>query len=228
MVFLGIESSTEVSSVALIDEYCVIGEITYKIKKSHSTQLMPMVIQLLEVSGYSLRTIDGIGVSVGPGSFTGMRIGITLANMLSYANNLPIVGISSLKAIAYNGKGLADYLCPLICSRKEEVYTALFNSKLNLLINEQVTPIKSFINNLPKEPILFLGDGFIRHNLFFHKKKVPLINCNPEIGTPKGSSVAFLAMKSFKNGKIDNHFTLKPDYFRPIEAETQWNQKYGM
>ena len=227
MVFLGIESSTEVASVALVNEHGVIGEITYTIKKSHSTQLMPMVIQLLEVSGYSLKTINGIGVSVGPGSFTGMRIGITLANMLSYANNLPIVGISSLKAIAYNGKGLADYVCPLIYSRKEEVYGALFNSKLELLMNEQVIPIESFINNLPKEPILLLGDGFTKYASFFQEKKVPLINCNSEIGIPKGFSVAFLAMESFKNGEADNPFTLKPEYFRPSEAEIQWEQKHG-
>ena len=65
MVFLGIESSTEAASVALVSENSVIGEITYTIKKSHSTQLMPMVIQLLELSGYSLKTIDGIGVFQG-------------------------------------------------------------------------------------------------------------------------------------------------------------------
>ena len=225
MVFLGIESSTEVASVALVNKYGVIGEITYAIKKSHSTQLMLMIIQLLEVSGYSLKTINGIGVSVGPGSFTGMRIGITLANMLSYANNLPIIGISSLKAIAYNGKGLSDYVCPLIYSRKEEVYGALFNRKLEPLINEQVISIKSFIDSLPKERILFLGDGFTRHVSFFQKKKVSLINCNSEIGIPKGSSVAFLAVESFKNGEIDNHFTLKPNYLRSSNAEIQWKQK---
>ena len=227
MVFLGIESSTDAASVALVNEDCVIGEITYTIKKSHSTQLMPMVIQLLEVSGYTLKTIDGIGVSMGPGSFTGLRIGMTLANMLSYANGLPIVGISSLKAIAYNGKGLAEYVCPLIYSRKEEVYGALYNRNLEPLMDEQIMSIEGFIKKLPKEPILLLGDGFTKYGSFFKEKGVPLVNCNPEIEIPKGSSVAYLAMESFKEGKVENPFNLKPDYFRPSEAEIPWEQKHG-
>ena len=227
MVFLGIESSTDAASVALVSEDSVIGEITYTIKKSHSTQLMPMVIQLLEVSGYTLKTIDGIGVSKGPGSFTGLRIGMTLASMLSYANNIPIIGVSSLEGIAYNGKGLADYICPLIYSRKEEVYGALYNRKLEPLMDEQVMSIEGFINDLPKEPILLLGDGFTKYASFFKDIKVPLVCCNSEIGIPKGSSVAYLAMDSFKKGQVDNPFHLKPDYFRPSEAEIQWEQKHG-
>ncbi len=139
MYVLGIETSGRCGGVALIDEHRVLGEITFCCDQTYSTRLLPDIKQLLEKIDLTLKDISLIAVSLGPGSFTGLRIGLSSAKAIAFALNIPIIGVPSLDALSFNLVGKeCDVIFSLIRARKKELYGAFFKltNSIPTLISE--------------------------------------------------------------------------------------------
>ncbi len=131
MIVLGIETATAVCAVALVDDDVVRAERRYEIPQAHSEKLMECVDDCLKSAGLILSSIDGIAISIGPGSFTGLRIGLSVAKGLAFAAGKPLVGVPTLEALALQPvrKDIGeadDVIVPMIDARRDEVYTAIF------------------------------------------------------------------------------------------------------
>lgn len=126
MLLLAVESSGLVASVALTTEDKLIGEYTTNFKKTHSQTLLPMLDEIVRMTGIPLESVDAIVISGGPGSFTGLRIGAATAKGLGLALNKPLVNVPTVDALAYNLYGTDKIICPIMDARRRQVYTGLY------------------------------------------------------------------------------------------------------
>lgn len=216
-MFLGIESSTNVASIALVDEEKIIGEITYNVAKSHSGELLTMVDSLLQVGGIELNELEGISVGIGPGSFTGLRIGISLGVSLSYGSGVPIVGVSSLEGLSYNGKGYGTMCASLIYGRKSEAY-ALVKKGEEVVVEEGTYKLEELFKKLPREDIILLGDGLLYREIFT-EAGFQVRSINERAALASGSSIAYLGMRKYRDKGGDDPYEIHPNYLRKPEAE---------
>ena len=133
MITLAIDSSSKVATAALIKDDTLLGEITLNDKKEHSVILMTIIQDLLKFHKLDVNDIDGYVVSKGPGSFTGLRIGMATIKGLSFGSNKPYVSISSLDALAYSVSAFDGIICPIMDALRDSVYTCLYKSSYNSL-----------------------------------------------------------------------------------------------
>ena len=126
MKILGLDSSGLVASVAVAEEGNLLAEYTVNYKKTHSQTLLPMLDELVKMIELDLHTIDAIAIAMGPGSFTGLRIGSATAKGLGFALGKPLVEIPTVDGLAYNLWGSSDVVCPLMDARRNQTYTGLY------------------------------------------------------------------------------------------------------
>lgn len=174
MLLLAIESSGLVASVALMTEDKLIGEYTTNFKKTHSQTLLPMLDEVVRMTGISLDSVDAIVISGGPGSFTGLRIGAATAKGLGLALDKPLVNVPTVDAMAYNLYGTEQIICPIMDARRQQVYTGLYTFEGNdfrVLCREKAVGIEEIvqeINGMGK-PVVFLGDGVPVHKNYIEE-----------------------------------------------------------
>lgn len=216
MKILSISTSSEICSVALLEDFNLIKEINKEDQKTHSENLMPMVQEVLESTHTSLSQIDLIVCDKGPGSFTGIRIGIATVKALSQVYNIPVVGISSLDALTYN-ISTDSYIASIIDARNNQVYCGIFNSNHEL----QNSYIADDINNiLPTfsmyDQITFIGNGAI-----LHKDLLKKLYKSNDLSVHKLSAykLGLCGLEHFKNGDKQTADTLLPMYLRKSQAE---------
>lgn len=224
MKALAIDTSNYVLGISLIDEIHVIGEYITNLKKNHSVRAMPAIDSLLKECDIVPQDLDKIIVAIGPGSYTGVRIGVSIAKTLAWSLNLPIVGVSSLEALAANGRFFNGYICPLFDARRGQVYTGLYQSTneglivleedKNVLLEDWATFLKE-----KRKPVLFLGNDVHIHLDTIKEKlmEYAVIGQQP-IQIPRASELAFLGLNK---QAIDVH-ALVPNYIRLAEAEAKW------
>lgn len=168
MKILALDTSTDVASVAVLSEERLICENMVNYQRKHSEKLIPTLNLMMENSGLSYADIDYFAATVGPGSFTGLRIGLATAKGLAQAADKPIIPVSTLEALAYNllySKGL---ICPMLDARREQIYTALFRTdgtgRLTRVTADTAVAPMDFAaviqeKRLPDEALYFLGDA---------------------------------------------------------------------
>lgn len=211
MIFLGIESSGSVAGVALVDERRVIGEIKVKASKNHSVILAPMVADLLKYCNLTLKDIEGIGVNTGPGSFTGIRIGISLAAALAYGGDLPLVKVSALEALAFGVPSERETIIPIIHGRKNEYYVSYKDE-------ERVVVIEEFLKELDiASSYLFVGE--ISADLEEAFKERGLKYRVEEAGLLRGVKVGQAALSLFKKGVFSSPLEVEANYLRKAEVD---------
>ncbi|MGJ5713367.1 tRNA (adenosine(37)-N6)-threonylcarbamoyltransferase complex dimerization subunit type 1 TsaB [Staphylococcus auricularis] len=162
MNYLLIDTSNQPLSVAVMTDNTVLAEHHTNIKKNHSVQLMPAIAQVIETSTIEKADIDDIVVAKGPGSYTGLRIGVTVAKTLAYALNTKLYGVSSLKALAATVENENRLLVPVFDARREAVYTGVYqyqDGKLVTVMPDQYMPIEALLNALHdmQQPYVFVG-----------------------------------------------------------------------
>ena len=222
MYILAIETATRAASVAVIFDGKILAETLRESPQSFSETLMPQVEEVIKISG-AFQKIDAIAVSIGPGSFTGLRIGLATAKALSYAWNVKIIGVPTLQAMAYNFP--AGKILTLIDAQKNRAYCQLFE-KFSALSELEVKPIDEAITDLATldGEIFLCGD-------VLHKIKIPLppnVKLAPiNLKMPRASSVALCGADLLAAGKFDNVMNLEPLYIRRAEAEELWEQRHG-
>lgn len=223
MNILAMDTSTLTATVAVLTDEKLLGEFSVSNKLTHSQTIMPMTDTLLKTASLSLKDIDVFAVSIGPGSFTGLRIGMATVKTFAQALDRPIVGVSSLDAVAYSFTSTDKIICPIFDARRSEVYNALYKDGI-LITEPRALHIDELLNELKDEKVIFAGDGVL-----IHKDKI-IENPNWIIAPsnlilPKASSVAFAAQKRAKNGDFDDLYKLNPVYLRKSQAEREREER---
>ncbi len=227
MKILGIESSTQVASVAVIEGDTVLGELTYNLGKTHSEKLLPMVRSLLSFLDMAPAGLDGLAVALGPGSFTGLRIGLATAKGLAYALERPLVGVNTLDALAWNLRGVEGGICPLINARRGECYAAVYDGQARRLsgyIAGDVGTIQEAIREAGLTSPVFLGDGALVVKEELERAFPGYRLAEPGSGIHRGSSVALLGRESFDAGRMEDIYAMEPFYIRESGAERIWKE----
>ena len=222
MKILGIDTSSSSLSVAVMDDDLLKGEFTLNHKLTHSEQMMPLLDSLLSHLELKMSDIDLIGVSVGPGSFTGIRIGVAAANAMAMALDIPVVGISSLEAMAYTAGETAYTIVSTFDAQRDRFYFNAYrleDSELKALEAEDVLEKEDLIKKLESyDKVLLLGDAvFINEELPLNVKKA-----KRAVRYVRASSVCELAHRDYLLGKTG--FAV-PVYLRKSQAEIQFEER---
>lgn len=217
MIILSISTSSNICSVALLDNITCICELNIDDAKTHSEKLMPLIDEILSKNNLSLSNIDLIACDIGPGSFTGIRIGIATIKALAEFNNIPVVGVSSLEGLAYNSNINTD-ICTLIDARNNQVYCGIFDKDKNLLKDFLADDINNIFPKLRQlDNITFVGDG-----AFLHKELIlaNFLNSNfVNDNNIHATQIGICAHKKFNNNIVQNADTITPLYLRKSQAE---------
>jgi len=230
MKILALDSSAVVASVALCDGETLLAEYTLNNGNTHSETLLPMIETMLSHFGITVDEIDLFAASNGPGSFTGVRIGVSTLKGLAFAKNTPCVGVSTLEALAENVTSLGGLICPVMNARRAQVYTALFRSDgkhLTRLMPDSALAITELDALLAAygEPIVFVGDGY-RITLDALKdteaREIP-----DRLRHQSAYSIAQVARRAYENGSVVTDAALSVTYLRPSQAERERLEREG-
>lgn len=222
MKILGIDTSTPIGSVALIDGDNLVAEHTLNIVQAHSSRLMPAIDTVLKWSDITAADLDGCAVGIGPGSFTGIRIGVATIKSLCYALDKPIVGVSTLETVAYNLRSTNGIICPLLDARRSEVYSAIFEGGIEWqrLSEDLCLSLDAFLDCLdthtsPGHTINFVGDGLLTYGDAVRETLGKRVHFADAIfNVPRGATIAHLGAQRLHKGDIDDYWTLVPNYVR--------------
>lgn len=230
MIILAIDTTSHAASIALINEERLIGEYTSNAKLSHLQKLIPMIEDLLEKCELSIEDVQGIAVSEGPGSFTGIRIGISTAKALAQVKNIPIVNVPTLEAMAYNVPYYSGIVCPILDARRQQVYSGAYqweNNRCKEIVKPSAYAIEELIEQIKDyNNILFLGDGVSTYKTHIVEKLGQKAKfADSYIKYQKASSVGQLSIQLFKEGKQKPYYDIKPNYLRKSEAERNLEKK---
>lgn len=225
MLTLGMDTSSSSLNIALVEDKKILGKITLNGEKNHSVTLMPALENLMATLQLPPTALQKIVVAKGPGSYTGLRIGVTLAKTLAWTLNIELVGVSTLEAMAA-GKKEAGLVVPLMDARRDNVYTALYerkNGELKKVIGDFHTSFETWLETLKDlhQPLIFLGET----KKFSERiqKAGFTVNSFPEVDLIDPATLAFLGAE--RKGVADiNNFV--PEYLKLVEAEEKWQKAH--
>lgn len=223
MLILAIDTSTNIGTLALYSsETGVVGEITLNVKQNHSAITMTTLDTLLNLTGVDKKEIDKIAVSIGPGSFTGIRIGVGLAKGLAYALKKPMAGINELDLLAHMYTGDKKVVA-MLDARKERVFCGVYRRENDTFVLEgeyMAEELENILENITEETV-FVGDGaFIYKEIIKNKIGNKAIFVPNSLNISRASMLAEMAIN-----KEDNLFTLEPYYVTKSQAEREKESK---
>jgi len=219
MTILAIDTSTDYLSLAIMRGEKIIARFHRRSRMRHSSLLMPRIDKLLKRTGLKIKEIDCFAISIGPGSFTGLRIGVATVKGLAYALKKPIVAVPTLDVIAVNAKSFRGAICPVLDARKNKVYACLYKSdgeKIKRISKYLLLPVSDLLKRIKKyDKIIFLGDVAAEVSKNF-SKEVP--------GTflrwhPRAEVVARICAESCKKKKFVSPEDLEPLYLYSKECD---------
>jgi tRNA threonylcarbamoyladenosine biosynthesis protein TsaB len=230
MKILSLESATECATVAIIDNDKLLGETIVNYKKQHSVIMMPMIDSLLKSCSLSILDIDGFVVSSGPGSFTGLRIGMSTIKGLVQATDKPFVAINSLDGLANNLFNIQGIICPIIDALRGNVYTNFYrfeNNNLIVLDEPQLLSMEDVIKKCKdfNEPITFIGDGTLKFKDTILNSLSNVSIAPNHLNLTKASSIGYLGYMRLANNDYDNVLSNSPVYLRLCQAEREYEEK---
>ncbi len=222
MKILGIETSTRAASVAVVSDDKVLAEVIQESNSPHSETLQVQIEEVLKNSGVGEK-IDAVAISIGPGSFTGLRIGLAAAKILAYAWKIKIIGVPTLQALAFNFPTESVTVLPMIDAQKNRAYVQQFKNLIPQTEIE-VCAIDEIINSAGK----LEGEVFLCGDIL-HKIKVDLPTnvkiAPPNLKMPRAANIALCGKFLLDSGKEDNLMNLEPRYIRRSEAEVLWEKR---
>jgi tRNA threonylcarbamoyladenosine biosynthesis protein TsaB len=222
MLVLGVETSTRQGGAALVGEGGLVSEYTLNVEVTHSERLLPAIDRMLADAGVDLGAVGGLAVSIGPGSFTGLRIGLSTVKGLAYATGLPVVGVPSLEALAWTIPAARWQICAVLDARKQEVYAGLFRhdaSRLRRVMEDRALAPEALCAKI-RTPTLFVGDGIGPYGELFGRLLGARFLLPPAASRgARPACVAELGRARLLRGERDAIAHLVPSYLRPSEAE---------
>lgn len=219
---LTIQTATPAGSVALTEGNRLLGELFLDVRRPHGEWLLRAVDQLLHDAGMKVEELDGFGVTIGPGSFTGLRVGLATVKGLALATGKPLAGVSTLQTLAMQVPHAKLKVCALLDARKKEVYAGLFDWQEGLpRLNgpERVLPPERLLDELTG-PVLFVGDGATVYRTLIARQLGSRAHFLPAVyDPPRAAHAAILAAEVFAAGEARPASEVNPVYIRPSEAE---------
>jgi len=231
MKILGIDTSSKYCSLSIVEDKEIIIEYSINgLIKKHSSILLPAIEEMLRNMSLEMQDIDGIAVTIGPGSFTGLRVGLGAAKGLAYAASVPVAGVITLDVLVYSVIKIPSMICAILDARKGEVYFALYQggNQSSKIIDYQCESIEKLLNRLEdiQGNIIFLGEGAVKYcDRLKNTMGCRAIFIHPTLSILKASHVAFMGLEKIKNGKGNNISSISPFYMRRPEAEIAWEKK---
>ncbi|PRS38272.1 tRNA (adenosine(37)-N6)-threonylcarbamoyltransferase complex dimerization subunit type 1 TsaB [Bacillus pumilus] len=224
MTILAIDTSNHTLGIALVKDSTVIGESITYLKKNHSVRAMPTVEALMKECGVAPSELSKIVVAKGPGSYTGVRIGVTIAKTLAWTLSIPISAVSSLETLAANGQYFDGWISPLFDARRGQVYTGLYTfeeGKIKEIKPDQNILLTDWLHELKQtgKPVLFLGQ-----DVHLHEESIrsilgeTAVKAEGAFHNPRPSMLAFLGT----DRPAEDVHQLVPNYIRLAEAEVKW------
>lgn len=229
MRILAIDTSNQLMSVALIDDARLIIERTVNVKRNHSIQLMPAIEEIMKDAEWRPKDLTRIVVAKGPGSYTGVRIGVTVAKTLAFSLDIDLVGVSSLEVLAGNGAQIeGSYCVPLFDARRGNIYTGLYQYQSGKLVQvEKDTHISAaqWANYLKEldGPIQLLGEDRLKHmDVFKEAFGEKLI----ELPSSRHYARASVLAERGRELEPENKHIFEPEYLKLAEAEQNWMEAH--
>lgn len=227
MKIFAAETSSGVASAAICDGDKLLCEVTLNNKLTHSQTLMPIIEEVFKRSGLTTKDIDIFAVAEGPGSFTGLRIGITTVKALAHAENKAVVGVNTLEAMCYNLPFCPYIISPIMDARRGEVYNAFYRFKdgaLEEICPPRALPLSECLDELCKmsEKVVFLGDAAPIYRDVIAEKLGDLAHFAPQnLNMQRASSVC----EASKNKNTQKYYELVPKYLRKSQAEREYEER---
>ena len=228
MFILGIETSTKTGSVAIVSEDVIIAQYSLNIEVTHSERLMSTVDRVLTDTGFQIADMDGYAVAIGPGSFTGLRIGLAAVKGLALVTGKPVAAVPTLKALAWNLSYAAYPVCPMLDARKNEVYAATYRFEGSTLVYGMAEAVISLsrLSERISEKTIFTGEA----SRLFRTDIMELFGDRALFAPisailPSAAAVAEIGLDMIKSGNQADPDTLTPMYIRRPEAEVAWEKR---
>lgn len=229
MRVLAIDTSSNVATVAVMEDELLLGEYVLNHKKTHSQKIMVMIEQLLSDLEMSVKDIDIFAAAVGPGSFTGLRIGVETVKALAHAAGKKVVSVGTLEALAYNVPYAEHIIVPIMDARRNNVFAASYiwdegfkeiGQPEGITIEECVDSCGDFLDTV------FVGDGAIAHRAYIEERLGEhAIFPHGAALNSRASSVAALALEKAKRGETQSYLEMKPYYIKKSQAEKELEEK---
>ena len=233
MTILALDTSAKAASVCLASEEKIIGEFFVDTGLNHSRTLAPMLEQLCKNADVPLSEVEAVAVNAGPGSFTGVRIGVAAAKGVAFARSLPCVAVSTLESMAYNLLGSDCIVCALMDARCAQVYNALFRvtgNRVERLCGDRAVSLGQVTEELQQlgEKVVLVGDGA---EIAFNSMANPpahVVLAPRNMRSQTASSVALAAFQRIQAGETLTPAQLMPVYLRLPQAQRELNKKLGV
>ncbi|MGB4177159.1 MAG: tRNA (adenosine(37)-N6)-threonylcarbamoyltransferase complex dimerization subunit type 1 TsaB [Halanaerobiales bacterium] len=233
MLTLGIDTSTEICALGLADEVGILGEINFRLINRHGEELHSNLDFLLSSTGKKISDLEGLCIGTGPGSFTGLRIGLTAARTLAQVRELPIVGVSSLDLLAYNLSSTGAWLVPVIDARRQRVYTARYRGWDQDIAGQRIDAaravgLEELLAELqildPEGVFYFAGNGVNSYQSLLADSALNIKLASADKNIIRGGVVAALGQYYLAQGRRDNYLEITPDYLKKPQAEINWQK----
>ena len=230
MKVLGLDTSTMMTTCAVLDDENLLGEYSLNQDMTHSENLVPMIKEILDNLNLEVSDIDLYGVSLGPGSFTGLRIGIATVKSLAHVFNKPIVGISTLEGLAFNLVH-GGPIVPMIDARRNRIYTGIYKWQKGRLINilkPSIMEMEELLELLDKDynNIMVNGNGALLYKEKIENSLKDKVKISPiSLNSCKAASIAELALLNRHEENQYNYYNIVPDYLRESQAQRELRKR---
>lgn len=226
MKILALETSAKAVSAAVVEDGKVLGYAYQNIGLTHSVTMMPMADGVLKNAGLTVADMDAVAIAKGPGSFTGLRIGVSAAKGLAWAQGIPCCGVSTLEAMAKNATAFEGLVVCAMDARRNQVYNALFRCHEGMLervsedraigLEELCAELQGF-----SEPMMMVGDGAVLAHNYLKEHLSPIALANENIRCQNAVGVALAAEEAMARGENCEGRDLTPTYLRLSQAERE-------
>jgi tRNA threonylcarbamoyladenosine biosynthesis protein TsaB len=231
MIFLGIDTSGYINAVGVSDGTRVLVDLSFPAKTDSLEQIVDNIDSVLKSAGLTLKEVEGIGVGLGPGSWTGIKVGVTVGKMLAFSTNKPVAGIPTLEALAYAARGESPLICAVIgAGIQDAIYAACYRFENNKVMQQDdyfVGDVRGLVP-LIKETVALTGSGINRYYELLIEKDSSLKSKIMTLeALPSGAAVACLAANRLAQGSSDNPLSLTPLYLKESTAKVFVNKYVG-
>ena len=215
MRVIGIDTTTRAFCLALVQDSKILERLLVEEGGYHAEDFIMYLEEMLQRQALKEEDIDGYAISIGPGSLTGMRVGLSFLKGLGYATGKPVVPVETLYAIAYEAKGEAECICPVLLTKREQLFWALYSflPEGQSLVEASCTPIEGLLQALPQREIFFLGSGAVAFRaLIGQHRGIQARFAKREVYHPDPAVIAMIGLENIREGNVPALDTLEPLY----------------
>ena len=220
MIVLGIDTSGYANAIGVIDGEQILADFTFEARTDSLEKIVANIDFALQSAGLTLEDMQGIGVGLGPGSWTGIKVGVTVGKILAYSTNKPVCGVPTLEALAYGARNEASLICPIISvGTRDMVYATFYRAKDGNVTRTSEYYVGSVqgLSEMVKEPTAFVGLEAESYSMLI--SQVTGISIKAVEAAPSGSAVALLAANHLEQGESDDVLSLTPLYLKESTAQ---------